>query len=300
MAGGVQVASDINNKTIASSYASPYISYKITYTAVRNGNAQVTYNFKIQSLLVGDSSSRIGTGKILSCNIKVGDGSGTVKLKESTDVWSGGSSSGTVKSTKTLSITCTSSVSNENQTVTFTVTRPDGTGHSGEVDNNTAYYVTSPALLTSTCSAPSIFIASPNGFRDNVSLFWSGASGGNDNDMIGYQIRYKTSNDNSIWEAETDLTLVASEDVNSCVIDMSDKIKEGQYVRFAIRTLCNDSDYYSSWVYSNIIRRNASYFNIAFGLDNTWSNSQVFFGKDGSWISSQISFGNGDSWVNIK
>lgn len=293
------MASDINNKTIASSYSSPYISYKITYTAVRNNNTQVTYTFKIQSLLVGDSSSWIGTGSILSCSIKVNDGYGTVKLKESTEKWSGGSSSGTVKSTKTLSITCTSSVSNENQTVTFTVTRPDGAGSSGKV-SSTDYYVTSPALLTSTCSAPSVFIASPNGFKDDVSLFWSGASGGNGNNMIGYEIKYVVSDDTSVWGAETDLALITSETTNGYTINMSDRVAMGQYVKFIIRTLCDNSDYYSAWRYSNIIQRKPNVFDINYVLNEKWINSQVYFGKENNWVNCKVSFGKDDNWINIK
>lgn len=294
------MASDINGKTIASTETSPDISYKITYTAKRISNTQVTYTFKIQSLLVGNSLSWIGTGKILSCNIKVGDGSGTVKLKESTDDWRGGSSSGTVKSTKTLSITCTSSVSNENQTVTFTVTRPDGTGHSGEVDNNTAYYVTSPALLTSTCSAPSVFIASPNSFKDDVTLFWSGASGGNGNDVTGYEIKYATSDDASTWGTETDLMLMASESIDRYATNMSDRVAMGQYVKFIIRTLCDNSDYYSAWRDSNIIQRKPNVFDISYVLNERWINSQVYFGKENNWVNCKVYFGKDDNWINIK
>lgn len=294
------MASDINNKTIASTYSSPYISYKVTYTAVRNTNTQVTYNFTIQSLLVGDSTSWIGAGKILSCNIKVGDGSGTVKLKESTESWTGGSSSGTVKSTKTLSITCTSTVANENQTVTFRVTRPDGSGHSGEVNNTTDYYVTSPALLTSTCSAPSVFIASPNSFKDNVNLFWSGASGGNGNEIIGYEIKYVVSADSSTWGTETDLTLIASGDTEKYAINMSDKVTSGQYVKFIIRALCNDSNYHSAWVYSNIIQRKRNIYDISYALNGEWINSQVCFDDENSWTNCKVFFGKDGNWINIK
>ena len=291
------MASDINNKIIASSYSSPYISYKVTYTAVRNTNAQVTYNFTIQSLLVGDSTSWFGTGNILSCSIKVNDGYGTVRLKESTETWNGGSSSGTVKSTKKLSVTCTSSTSSENQTVTFTVTRPDGSGNSGKV-SSTDYYVTSPVLLTSTCSAPSIFIASPNNFKDNVNLFWSSASGGNGNDVIGYEIKYVVSDDSSTWGTETDLTLIASKDIKESLINMSDKVVEGQYVKFIIRALCNDSAYYSSWKYSNVIRRKRN--DISYALNGEWTNSQAYFGSENSWTNCKVFFGKDDSWINIK
>lgn len=293
------MASDINNKTIASTYSSPDISYKVTYTAVRNTNTQVTYNFIIQSLLVGDNTSWFGTGNILSCNIKINDGYSTVKLKESAEKWSGGSSSGTVKSTKTLSVTCTSSASSENQTVTFTVTRPDGNGNSGKV-SSTSYYVTSPALLTSTCSAPSVFIASPNNFKDDVSLFWSGASGGNGNDITGYEIKYTVSDDASIWGAETSLMLMTSESIDRCAANMSDKVAAGQYVKFIIRTLCSDSNYYSAWKYSNVIQRKENIFDIGYAPNENWTNSQIYFGSENSWTSCKVFFGRDNSWINIK
>ena len=163
--------------------------------------------------------------------------------------------------------------------MTFTVTRPDGIGHSGEV-SSTGYYVTSPTLLTSTCSAPSVFIASPNGFKDDVSLFWSGASGGNGNNMIGYEIKYVVSDDTSVWGAETDLALIASGDTEKYAINMSDKVTSGQYVKFIIRTLCNNSDYHSAWTYSNVIQRKRNISNVNYVINEEWINSQVYFTKE--------------------
>ena len=144
------MATHIQNATIKSSYASPQIGYRISYTTSRSGY-NVTYNFTITSLLFGGSSTAFGTGYTLTASVGVGGVAKTVALKSSSDIWKGGSSGGTAKSTKNVSITCTSQSSNEQQTVSFSTTRESGGGNSGKVSTS-AYYVQSPSLSVITIS----------------------------------------------------------------------------------------------------------------------------------------------------
>lgn len=139
------MATHINNQTIKSPYSSPVISYLVSYTATRNGH-DVTYNFTIKSYLPKGNS--FGTGYSLKCSIGVGGVTKDISIKETTDIWNNSSgSSDKLCATDTLSVTCKSTESKENQTVTFNVTRPDGMGNSGKV-STTDYYVTSPAFAT--------------------------------------------------------------------------------------------------------------------------------------------------------
>lgn len=139
------MASHIQNAVITCPNSSPDISYRISYTATRSGY-NVTYVFNIKALLVGSSSSVLGTGSALKCTIAVGGQSESVNIKSTTDVWSGGSKVGTEKASRNIIVTCESTQGNQNQTVRFLVERIDSsTKTAGEVDT-TNYYVTSPAL----------------------------------------------------------------------------------------------------------------------------------------------------------
>lgn len=245
------MASSINGATINVS-GSPDIKYYITYTTSRSSNSSVTYNFTIKTYLVGSDNSWLGDGYKLTAYFTVNGVQKSVVLKGNSEIWSGGTSDGTLKSTKSVSVTCVSTTGKTNQTVTFQVVN-EGTldGKAGEIQT-TNYYVTSPAI----CTAPTTFtINTSSPFEDKVKLSWSGATAGSNNNIDAYLIRYNVSSNNSTWDGWKDLT-TEKETSTSCEESMASKVSRGYYVKFAIRV--NGSTYNSDWKYSSTIRR-ASY-----------------------------------------
>ena len=247
------MASSINKASIMS-YGSPDIKYYVTYTASRSSNSSVKYTFTIKTYLVGNDEAWLGKGHDLVAYVTVNGVQNTVTLKTSSEKWSGGSSSGNLKSTQSVSVTCPSTSGGTKQTVTFQVV--NSYGSAGDV-KTADYYVTSPALLSTDCTAPTTFTASSNNFETDVTLTWSGAKSGTNNSIESYLIRYRTSSNNSTWGSWTDLTTVSSTSTSgNKTIDMSSKVSRGYYVQFAIRTQGKaGSSYYSSWAYSSSIRR---------------------------------------------
>jgi hypothetical protein len=133
----------INNQTITSNASDPPISYLVSYVATRD-KKQVTYEFTIETSIIPYGA--FGNGYGLKCEITVGGVKGSVTLKGTDEKWNNTSNaSSKVFSTKTLSITCESDQSNEEQTAKFVVTRPDGLGEAGKIDTSD-YYVISPDL----------------------------------------------------------------------------------------------------------------------------------------------------------
>lgn len=250
------MAYDINDVTIKSSYTSPVICYDVKYTSKRNNNSKVTYTFKVTPWLDGNNSETwFGTGLELKCTITVNGVSGSATLKEASESWVNNTPD-QKRATKTISITCDSTSAGAKQTVTFVVTRPDDSdGNSGKVSTSN-YYVISPALISTKCTAPTTFTASSDNFEDNVTLAWSGAKAGTNQPIKSYLIRYSTSSDNATWSDYEDLETISSTSASgSKTIDMSSKVTRGYYVKFAIRTQPSNTDYVSSWKYSSAIRR---------------------------------------------
>jgi hypothetical protein len=249
------MASHIQNKTISSTYTSPVIKYDVKYTSKRDSNSKVTYTFNITPWLDGSNSQTwFGTGYGLKCTIKVNGVSGSATLKSTSESWVNYSAD-QKRATKTISITCNSTTANAQQTVSFVVTRPDGLGNTGKV-STTDYYVLSPALISTKCSAPTFFTASSNNFEDNVVLKWSGAKSGVNQSISSYLIRYRTSSNNSTWSGWADLSIISSTSTSgSKTINMSSKVPRGYYVQFAIRTQPSNTNYVSSWAFSTVIRR---------------------------------------------
>lgn len=98
------------------------------------------------------------------------------------------------------------------------------------------------------CTAPTSFDVSPAVFDTDVLLSWSGASGGANNSITGYEIEYATSLDGSAWSSWAALKTVtgtSTEDVPG--------IDRGQYVRYRIRTQGSAGDlYFSDWKESSL------------------------------------------------
>lgn len=109
--------------------------------------------------------------------------------------------------------------------------------------------------ISTACTPPTTFAASPNNFEDSVTLMWVGASGGISNPIESYLIRYRTSSDNSTWSGWADLTTVKTTGSYSMSIDVSSKVSRGYYVQFGIRSQPSNTAYASSWKYSDAIRR---------------------------------------------
>lgn len=249
------MASSINGANIGVK-GSPDIYYNVTYKASRPSNSKAKYDFTIKTKIGDHSTSWIGVGYVLTLYITVGGVQQSVVLKDYNESWT---TKGVVMSTKTVSVTCPSTTANTNQTVTFQVVNKSSAfdGSAGEI-KTTNYYVTSPALLYTACTAPTTFTASSNNFESNVVLNWSGAKAGTNNSIKYYYIQYAVSSDNSTWGNWIGLKSVASTSTSgSYPVDMSSKVSRGYYVKFRIRTEGSaGSSYYSDYKASSSIRRN--------------------------------------------
>ena len=249
------MASNINNVDIRVE-GKPDIYYNVTYKASRPSNSKAKYDFTIKTKIGDHSTSWIGVGYVLTLYITVGGVQQSVVLKNYNESWT---TKGVVMSTKTVSVTCPSTTANTNQTVTFQVVNKSSfdDGTAGEI-KTTNYYVTSPALLYTACTAPTTFTASSNNFESNVVLNWSGAKAGTNNSITHYYIQYAVSSDNSTWGSWTGLKFLASTLTSGTyTANMSSIVARGYYVKFRIMTEGSaGSTYYSAYQNSSAIRRN--------------------------------------------
>ena len=112
------------------------------------------------------------------------------------------------------------------------------------------------------CTAPTTITlssdVSDSPFETSITIQWSGASGGTNNSISSYLIRYSTSADNSTWSSYADLaTVTSTSSSGSKTINVSSKVTRGHYIKVAIRTQGGaGSSYYSSYKYSSSLRRN--------------------------------------------
>jgi hypothetical protein len=107
------------------------------------------------------------------------------------------------------------------------------------------------------CVAPTACSLSATLAEGNVTLSWSGASGGINNAISSYEIQYSDSTDNSTWGEWTALTTVFTSTTSGSVI-VSSPTTRGNYRRFRVRTRgAAGESFYSDWtVSSNTVRRN--------------------------------------------
>jgi hypothetical protein len=108
-----------------------------------------------------------------------------------------------------------------------------------------------------TCGAPTVCTVSATLSEGNVTLSWSGASGGAGNAITSYEIQYSDSTDNSDWGDWIALTTVSTS-ATSSILSVSPPSTRGNYRRFRIRTRgAAGESFYSDWtVSSNTVRRN--------------------------------------------
>jgi hypothetical protein len=111
-------------------------------------------------------------------------------------------------------------------------------------------------IRTTACTAPTSFTVSPSIFETTISLAWSGASGGANNSITGYEIQYSLSADGNTWSGwgawQTISTASASGSSND-----TPGISRGEYEKYQIRTIGSaGASYYSGWVESPSVRKN--------------------------------------------
>jgi hypothetical protein len=156
-----------------------------------------------------------------------------------------------------VTVTCSSTTGNAAQGVRFRVVSDGRMSLSSGVIDNSSYTVTSSALLTTACGAPSACSVSPTVAEGNAALSWSGASAGTNNAITGFEIQYSDSANNADWGSWTALTTVSSSSASGS-LSVAPPAARGSYRRFRIRTQGSaGSSYYSGWtVSSNSVRKN--------------------------------------------
>lgn len=242
---------DINNLTLQAG-TGPTVKYTITYSKSRPNNSQMTYNFTISAALAS-SGSYIHSGYALLCTMTVNGSSSQVRIKAAdNDDWDG-----TAPRVRTVSVTCSSTTGNAAQGVRFQVVSDGRLTLSSGVIDNSGYTVTSSALLTTACGAPTACSVAPTVAEGNATLSWSGASGGTNNGITSYEIQYSDSSNNSSWGSWTALTTVSTSTASGSVAVVPPSTR-GYYRRFQVRT-CGSAgaSYYSGWkVSTNSVRKN--------------------------------------------
>lgn len=242
---------DINGVTLSAG-SSPTVYYTITYTKSRPNNSQMTYNFTISAAL-GSSASYIHNGYALLCTMTVNGSSSQVRIKaEDGENWDG-----TTPRIRYVSVTCASTTGNTTQGVRFKVVSDGRLTLSSGVIDNSSYTVLSSALLTTACGAPTACSVNATLSEGNVTLSWSGASGGINNAISSYEIQYSESSNNSTWGAWTALTTVSTT-ATSGSVSVAPPSTRGYYRRFQVRTRgAAGASYYSGWkVSTNSVRKN--------------------------------------------
>ena len=107
------------------------------------------------------------------------------------------------------------------------------------------------------CVEPLVFALSAPIAENSVVLSWSGAAGGAGNALIGYEIQYRDSIDDSNWGEWTNLATLPYSTTSGSISTSPPTIR-GNYRRFRIRTLGAAGElYYSDWKNSaNNVRKN--------------------------------------------
>lgn len=242
---------DINGVNLTAG-SSPTVKYIITYTKSRPNNNQMTYNFTISAAL-GSSGSYIHNGYALLCTMTVNGASSQVRIKqEDGDNWNG-----TTPRLRYVSVTCPSTTGNTAQSVRFRVVSDGRLTLSSGVIDNTSYTVLSSPLLITACGAPTLCSVSPTVGEGNVTLSWSGASGGTSNSITSYEIQYSDSSNNTTWGSWLALTTVTTS-MGSGSLSVAPPATRGHYRRFQVRTRGSaGASYYSGWkVSTNSVRKN--------------------------------------------
>ena len=144
-------------------------------------------------------------------------------------------------------------------TVTFTVQRSvSGSGNLLNLRAEITGTLTINYEMNYTaCGAPTACSVNSTVSEGNVTLSWSGATGGTLNAINSYEIQYSESSDGANWGAWTALSTVSTT-ATSGSLSVAPPGTRGYYRRFQVRTRGDaGASYYSGWrVSSNSVRRN--------------------------------------------
>lgn len=104
----------------------------------------------------------------------------------------------------------------------------------------------------SACGAPTACSVNNTLATSNVTLSWSGASGGTGNYITGYEVQRRESSDGSSWGSWSHLTTTSSTSLS-----VAPPTTAGNYYQYRVRTLGSaGSAYYSGWKEStNTLRK---------------------------------------------
>lgn len=116
-----------------------------------------------------------------------------------------------------------------------------------------------PISVFTACSAPASVSISPSVFEDKVDVIWSGASGGQNNHITGYNINCSYSSDNHNW-SEWVTILWTNGTSASFSLDWLTQhtidVSRGNYLKFWIRTCGSEGEaYHSEWKEIGVVRK---------------------------------------------
>jgi hypothetical protein len=120
--------------------------------------------------------------------------------------------------------------------------------------------VTTAYTARANCGEPTaVTLYNLNGIVETAPLLsWSGASGGTENAITGYEIQYAESTDGTSYGSWTALSTVTSTATFGSV-SVALPSARGKYRKYQIRTQgAAGSDYYSAWVITDAVRYNTT------------------------------------------
>lgn len=237
------MATSVDTYMDQTSTSTTRVRYHIVASLTRDSNSQVTLSYTVEGTTLGGSHFFNGD---LTLNIGLSKSSyQTKEIKPFYEDWPAGTS-------KSVSGTIAFSSTTANSEVTLYL-RVVSSQFDGGTMSWQSLSLTTPALLYTACSAPTTFTASPSLFENRVTLSWSGAAGGTNNAITGYQIQYGISSTGG--SSSCSYTDLVSTNSSPYTRDLS-SIARGNYVKFRIRTKgAAGGSYYSGWKETGYIRR---------------------------------------------
>ena len=242
---------DINGTT----FDSDGVYYKVTYTSNRPNNSQMTYNFTIAvSILEAPLGLALADWVGLLGTVTINGVSVNYRVKSAGETWL--ATPGNSR-TRTVSVTCPSTVGSAAQAVRFRVTS-DGVYYSprGPMDNS-GYTVQSLPLANTAATAPTSVSVSPSVSEGNATLVWSGAAGGANNAITAYEIQQSDSANGTTW-GDWEAHAIVNSTAASGNRSVAPPPTRGHFRRYRIRTRgVLGASWYSPWsANSNTLRRN--------------------------------------------
>ena len=156
---------------------------------------------------------------------------------------------------QTTSISISPGTSSRDIAVSF---QASGTSYSTSIIVFDLYLSISYEIAVSSATAPTTVKVSSTVAEGAVTLSWSGASGGTQNAITGYQIQYNNSSDGVNWGDWVPAATVATS-AGSGSVSMAVNDTRGAYRQWRIRTCgAAGESYYSGWAYSSTVRTNTA------------------------------------------